>query len=203
MNTLPISFRLRHARRSLHRPAGRRLLFIIAAVLTLSGNACTSTASMARPGVSGATVEEAAYPKLSNNVTARLYRLLLHTNPLTKKRAFYGNYGGPGNRGGAPVDAMDALFLEHDRAYLGKRSRKQMIAADQLLVEALMGIDPDILDPTGRAYRKRAITFFSSSFSRMISKPLLCHFRKGSDEARPSSGEEARIAVARARRGGQ
>lgn len=44
--------------------------------------------------------------------------------PTTKFRKVYGNYCGKGNRGGRPVDAVDAACRQHDICYHKGRYKK-------------------------------------------------------------------------------
>ena len=90
---------------------------------------------------------------------------------LLKGVLLYGNWGGPGNLGGEPIDAMDELFRRHDLAYYLSRGRDTMRYSDLLLIEELRKLDPDTLDDAALRYRKETITYFESDFAHVIGKP--------------------------------
>lgn len=135
---------------------------------------CTALAHNTAPPSPSAAND---YPKLRHKPTSLFINAILHSNPLTAKRAFYGNYGGPGNRGGQPKDLMDELFRRHDLVYSRARSWRSLAAADRGLVAALKKLDPTQLSEKGRAYRNRAIAFFSSAAARVAGKPLFSLIR--------------------------
>ena len=62
-------------------------------------------------------IDYESYPKLPMTVPVKVLRFVAK-GPLTRDKAFWGNYGGPGNEGGEPVDAMDEFFRQHDVSYL-------------------------------------------------------------------------------------
>ena len=164
--------------------------------MSFTCGACRSTASEVAYR-SPASPSTTTYSKLSGNLTSRLCRAALKSNPLTSKRAFYGNYGGPGDYGGVPIDFMDELFFQHDLCYCESRSLRRMIDGDKALVSALKAIDPDTLDDDARAYRKRAIAFFRSPFSRIVGKPLLSAFRGSKHENlnRSATSQSSRLGL--------
>jgi hypothetical protein len=163
------------------------------------------------------------YPKLHDNLTSRFYRGILKAIPYTRTRAFHGNYGGSGNAGGPPIDAMDDLFRRHDILYNETRTLRRMVSADRALCVALGKVDADSLDKEGRVFRDRAIAFFESPASRVFGKTPLCwirtHERAGSPfptdheiysflgvapeeaEMRKPKGSEERLGKVRSARG--
>jgi|GEM_PF-2695637 len=122
-------------------------------------------------------VDHRQYEKTPDPLSTRVWKTLAKSNPVTAERALYGRWGGPGNDGGRPIDAVDEACRKHDIAYHGARSGCSLRAADRALVEALEAIDEHQLDEAGQAYRRRAIGFFRSPWSRVIGKPLSSHFR--------------------------
>ncbi len=98
--------------------------------------------------------------------------------PGLKKMVFYGNWGGIGNKGGKPIDAMDELFRRHDAVYCLGTSAPVVRESDAQLVFYLREIDPCTLSRHGAKYRKRAIRFFSSPMSKVVAKPVPSLFRK-------------------------
>ena len=113
----------------------------------------------------------AEYPVLPSARVVEVTRCALEKTEFTRKRAFWGNYGGPGSYGGAPVDAMDEYFRQHDLAYLQGTERHQLVEADRRLISQLEALDPAELTPEADAYRLRAIRYFGRPLSRVIGKP--------------------------------
>ena len=74
-------------------------------------------AAMTVSCVSHKAVDYRAYEKMPMKPSSAINRAVLKSNPYTSKRAFYGNYGGSGNCGKAPLDDMDELFRRHDIVY--------------------------------------------------------------------------------------
>ncbi len=140
-----------------------------------------------RPGDS---TESAAYPKLYDNLTSRVYRVVLKAIPYTRERAFHGNYGGSGNAGGPPVDAMDDLFRRHDILYNHMRTLRLMVSADKALCLALRKVDGEALDEKGMEFRDRALGFFESPASRVFGKTPLCWIRRHESPDSPFRSEE-------------
>lgn len=93
-------------------------------------------------------------------------------NPLTKKKAFWGNYGGPGNRGGAPVDAMDEIFRRHDISYLEAMSYAETVKSDGVLVERLEALDEGAMSTEAKRFRRSAVRFFKSPMGKVLGKPI-------------------------------
>ncbi len=121
------------------------------------------------------------YPVLPVAAPSTYWQARAERNPALKEKLCWENYGGPGNRGGEPVDAMDRLFYAHDIAYVQKFRIKELREDDRVLVRGLEAIDPATLSARGRAYRKRAIAFFKCPLSRWIGKPreVLLRMRRG------------------------
>lgn len=64
--------------------------------------------------------------------------------PVTKKfRCLHGNYCGPGNRGGAPVDALDAVCQKHDVGYHYTKNPSHRLKHDHKLIKAVDEISKD------------------------------------------------------------
>jgi hypothetical protein len=116
-------------------------------------------------------VNYAVYERIPMRTASATFRALAKTNPLTAKRAFYGNYGGPGNGGERPLDEMDELFRRHDIVYYNARTRGTMLVADAQLIEGLNRIDPSEMSAEAITFRDRAISFFQWPGSRVIGKP--------------------------------
>lgn len=113
-----------------------------------------------------------AYPQLPELTSSKFLKKLAMSSPKLEAKAFYGNYGGPGNKAGKPVDAMDELFWLHDIAYLESYKYRQMRQADIDLIAGLEKVDSSKLTPGGELYRLRAIDYFSSPVSRVVGKPI-------------------------------
>ena len=60
-----------------------------------------------------------------------------------KRNFFHGNYGGFGNRGGAPTDKLDAAFRKHDVGYYYSKSPRDRAKHDQSLVDATKELRTD------------------------------------------------------------
>lgn len=160
-----------HRSESAHRMSA---LFVVA-VLSLASGACTTTSSRSSRLSSS---ETSGFERLPQRVSTSAYRTIFKAIPYTRERAFHGNYGGSGNRGGFPTDAMDELFRRHDIVYMDTRTLPQMAAADKALVELLKELDPGTMDEDARAYRDRAISFMESPISNVIGKPPSCWIRR-------------------------
>jgi hypothetical protein len=128
-----------------------------------------------------ARFDYATYSRIPNTPTSAVYRFCLKTIPYTRKRAFWGNWGGSGCNGGAPVDAMDEIFRLHDIAYTEVRTLRTMRCADRTCVEALKRLEPTDLTAEAREYRDRAVAFFSDPLLSLIGKPALAFLRLGSE----------------------
>jgi len=60
-----------------------------------------------------------------------------------KRNFFHGNYGGFGNRGGAPTDKLDTAFWKHDVGYYYSKSPRDRRDHDQSLVRATKQLRTD------------------------------------------------------------
>ena len=138
------------------------LLLVLSGVLT----ACASK----RP------VNYESYERIPDSPASITFRVLAKSNPITAKKAFYGNYGGPGNVGGEPQDEMDEYFRRHDIVYHLSKTRRTMLVADEELIAAINALDATSLSPHGIEYRKRATGFFGSKISHVIGKPWSTFF---------------------------
>lgn len=133
-----------------------------------------------RPNVECSVSAQAArydysdYSRIPDRPTSLAYRTFLKTIPYTRKRAFWGNWGGCGSKGGEPVDEMDEIFRRHDIIYYETRSLPTMRAADKACVAALKRLDTATMSPEAREYHQRAIRFFSNPTYAPIGKPLGC-----------------------------
>lgn len=114
---------------------------------------------------------KADYPELPASSFAAKLRAKAKVDPDLRVKMFWGNYGGPGNRGGPPRDEMDWLFYGHDLSYLQGVRLRELRASDRQLVRDLKKIDAGSLSLRGRAYRERAMLYFRLPISRWIGKP--------------------------------
>ncbi len=112
-----------------------------------------------------------SYPVLEMPCTTRTLRSAANATPFTRARAFYGNYGGPGNQGGKPVDQMDEFFYRHDLVYMQGTRFRQLRDSDLELADQLEEIDPKKLAPQAAAFRNRSISYMRGFFG-YITKPL-------------------------------
>ncbi len=117
------------------------------------------------------SVDYADYERIPITTSSLAFRALAKTNPVTAEMAFYGNYGGPGNDGGKPIDKMDELFRRHDIVYYASKTKKTMRVADQELVARLRDLSPEEMDKRGQRYRTRVINFCTSPWCGVIGKP--------------------------------
>ncbi len=154
-------------------------IFFTCAVCLSSLPACNATRNVPfriKPGdVSHRKMGKYAYDNYASvpdTATGIVYRAVLKLIPYTRRNAFYGNWGGFGCRGGRPVDAMDEIFRRHDIAYTEARCYRTLCWADEACVEALKKTDPVTLKPGGRAYRERALSFFSNRSLAPVGKPV-------------------------------
>lgn len=75
--------------------------------------------------------------------------------PTEHFRRIYGNYCGPGNRGGAPVDGLDAACKCHDECY------NDMGYGDS-------ACDQKIIDEVQQFLRSKKVTFKQRTFATLI-----------------------------------
>lgn len=111
------------------------------------------------------------YPDLPTARTSLVLRAIANSNQFLRSRGLWGNYGGPGDAGGAPIDALDEIFHQHDLAYLRGVEHHELLAADRRLISQLEALDPITIGPAADAYRRRAIRYFSRPISRVVGKP--------------------------------
>lgn len=134
----------------------------------------TSCASLKDP----IAVDHQSYSPTPLLPSSRIYRGLAKSIPGVSKAAFHGNWGGSGNRGGAPVDEIDEAFRRHDIVYYESRCGKHLKAADRALVNWLEQVDEDSLSPEARRYRERAIKFMQSPMANVVGKPLVVMLKR-------------------------
>lgn len=158
------------------------LLIVSGAALGLSACAAkrtvpfrTASEGIPRGGV--ARYDYGSYHKLPNTPTSAVYRFCLKSLPYTRDRAFWGNWGGSGCRGGPPIDKMDDIFRLHDIAYTEVKTLRTMRAADRACVQALQRLDESSMNPDALAYRDRAVSFFSNDMFAMVGKPVSAFVR--------------------------
>lgn len=123
-------------------------------------------------------IDHRIYPKTPELPSSKITRGLAKCFPFSRDAAFWGNWGGSGNKGGAPIDEMDELFRRHDIVYYESRCGKHLKAADRALVDHLERIDVDTLEPEAALYRKRAIKFMNSPIALVVGKPMVVMLRK-------------------------
>lgn len=111
------------------------------------------------------------HPELPMTAGIKLTRAAVSVPPV-RKLVVWGNYGGPGNRGGEPVDAMDELFRRHDIRYLEALTLGEALEADRELLEALEGLDAGEIGAGGERYRRRVRGYFLTPVSRVVGKPM-------------------------------
>lgn len=123
-------------------------------------------------------VDYAAHDRIPITSASLTFRLLAKTNPVTDKMVFYGNYGGPGNDGGKPIDNMDELFRRHDIVYYSSSTKKTLRVADRELVSGLRDLEPEEMDEHAQRYRTRVINFFTSPWCEVLGKPWSSYYRQ-------------------------
>ena len=116
-------------------------------------------------------LKKSDYPVLPLSNRTEQRRARGERNPVYEERMFWGNYGGPGDLGGLPIDEMDRMFYDHDLSYIRGVRMRELLKADRELARRLKALDPVTLSPEADAYRKRAILFFQLPVSRWIGKP--------------------------------
>jgi len=140
------------------------------AVLSLLMTSCASRIPQ--------TVDHSVYTQQPDTASSKFWRGLAKSMPFSKDAAFYGNWGGSGNKGGRPIDQLDEAFRRHDIVYHESRCGAHLKAADSALVTWLERIDADTLEPGARKYRKTAIKFMSSPLANFVGKPIGVMIRK-------------------------
>lgn len=118
------------------------------------------------------------YQKIPLSTSSKVYRAALRSNRWTRARSFYGNYGGPGNTGGRPIDTMDDLFRRHDIVYWESRAARTMKEADRALVSRLEDLDKLALPDGAHVYRRLVMEYFGSPAAKVLGKPVLSLFRR-------------------------
>lgn len=78
-------------------------------------------------------VDHRVFQKTPDPPSSRFWRMIAKSTPWTAQAAFHGNWGGPGNSGGRPVDRMDEGFRRHDIVYHESRRGAHLKAADRAL----------------------------------------------------------------------
>lgn len=131
------------------------------------------------------------FAKIPDKPTSIAYRLVLQTIPYTRERAFWGQWGGCGNRGGKPVDEMDEIFWKHDVVYAEARSIRTMKLADEACVAALAKLDTKSMSDDALEFHNRSIKFFTSRFSTVVGKPVSCFVYLNEPEQSPFSSPES------------
>ena len=147
---------------------------LLSAAVLLSQSASTGGTP---PQAGGRQVDFSSYQKVPESRNSRFLRALLMAIRYTKERAFYGRYGGSGNMGGRPIDAVDALCRKHDIVYATAQAVPSLRLADQVFVTELLELDPQTLPPKARDFRGRAIAFMSRNTARFLGKPPVTWFR--------------------------
>ena len=157
----------------------RYQLITPAAAMIVCLNSCTVKRDVPfRPTADYADTQQLArhdystFSRIPDRPTSLAYRSLLKTIPYTRQRAFWGNWGGCGSKGGAPVDEMDEIFRRHDIIYYEARSVGTMRAADKACIAALERLDTETMPPQAREFHQRSIRFFSNPSYAPIGKPL-------------------------------
>jgi len=135
-------------------------------------------------------VDFRAYEKAPTALTSNLSRCVAKVCPPVKHLLYYGNYGGLGQKGGEPVDAMDDLFRRHDMCYYLGSSLNTLYQSDAALIAGLEALDPSILDERGQKYRLRAIKYFSSPMAKVVGKPVSLVLRRKDPERAEGPLEE-------------
>ncbi|MEM7385692.1 MAG: hypothetical protein AAF514_12170 [Verrucomicrobiota bacterium] len=106
-----------------------------------------------------------------------VFRFVVKRTPVLKNQAFYGNYGGLGNRGGKPIDRIDDLFRRHDIVYYEGSSFPTLRGSDELLMKKLGEIPRSTLTDFQKAYIDQAIGYFSSVWGWRLGKPIIKWYR--------------------------
>jgi hypothetical protein len=130
------------------------------------------------------------FAKIPDTPTCFTYRAVLKAIPYTRKRAFYGNYAGSGNRGGRPIDAMDNLCRLHDIVYAEAETLRTMQWADAACMEALNKLDRRTLSPEALAFRDRFTGFFINPATEWMGKPVSAFFRTQETDDCPFQTED-------------
>jgi hypothetical protein len=135
--------------------------------------------------------DHSEFAKIPDRPTSLAYRLVLQTIPYTRERAFWGQWGGCGSRGGAPVDEMDEIFWKHDVVYAETRSIRTMRLADEACVAALAKLDTTSMSDEALEFHKRSTKFFTSRLSTVVGKPVSCFVYFNEPEQSPFSSPES------------
>lgn len=127
-------------------------------------------------------VDFRSFEKAPTAMTSNLSRCVAKVCPPMKHLLYYGNYGGLGQKGGEPVDAMDDLFRRHDMCYYLGGSLNTLYQSDAALIAGLEALDPSNLDERGQKYRLRAIKYFSSPMAKVVGKPVFLVLKRKNPE---------------------
>jgi hypothetical protein len=138
--------------------------------ILLAGGLISSSCTTMEPPRREVAYEE--YEEIPIIPTSGVYRFFLKATPIVGRDAFYGHYGGFGNRGGEPIDSLDNLFRKHDIVYYEANQYRDLVAADEALLVAMRKLDPSGLSRRGQKYRHRAIRYFESPGTLFVTKPI-------------------------------
>ena len=135
---------------------------------------CLATLALLTVGCAPKTkvLDYSTYPQLPMSLPTKAFRLVTRT-PLTRDALYYGRYGGTGSKAGKPIDALDEIFRQHDIAYDEATEYKQVIEADEAMVEDLRALNVEALGPKAVRFRDKAIKFFTSKTGKWLGKPLV------------------------------
>lgn len=134
-------------------------------------------------------VDYASFEKIPIAPTSMIHRILAKSNPITGRAAFYGNYGGPGNKGGPPQDEMDDVFRRHDIVYYLARTKPMMDAADRELTRRLNAMEESTLTTEGVEFRNRTTGYFDSWWCHVIGKPWKTYVHREEAQGCPFRSE--------------
>ncbi|MEM1294550.1 MAG: hypothetical protein AAGH89_04240 [Verrucomicrobiota bacterium] len=151
-------------------------------VLTIFGFPGSGWSAISKKYEATLSIDWKNYERTPEAPHYRAFSSVIRAIPCVNKFVFYGNWGGLGNKGGKPIDAMDELYRRHDAVYALGTSIKVVRESDAQLVAGLKEIDPATLSKHGQKYRKRAIKFFSSPVSKVVGKPVSVLLRKKEKE---------------------
>jgi hypothetical protein len=96
----------------------------------------------------------------------QLEQYIRYLKPTEKFYRIHGNYCGPGNRGGEPVDTIDAGCQLHDVCYMVNGYHSPL--CDQELVDWAKNIDPNTLSRYQRGIRAAITQWFDKKLKRKM-----------------------------------
>lgn len=111
--------------------------------------------------------DDVIQPVTNFNQLEKYIKLL---KPTEKFYRIHGNYCGPGNRGGQPVDSIDSACRLHDVCYMINGYHDPI--CDKELVDWILRINPKTLSPYQRKIQWAIVNWFDQKLKRSGNKKV-------------------------------